>query len=115
MKKHFLPASTSGLHFRGSNVSDARLPVRISVPNTSAEGGDVNRIRIRGIRNDPMSPLEIESGNARPVFPAIQGPPGGGLESRGIEPVRISGIDGDVIDVPVTIENLPPAFAAILG
>src|SRR5215510_6546311 len=115
MKKHFLPASMPGLHFRGPNVSDARLPVRISVPNTSAEGGDVNRIRIRGIRNDPMSPLEIEPGNARPVFPAIEGPPGGGLESRGIEPVRIAGIDGHVIDVPVAVENLAPALATVLG
>ncbi len=62
-----------------------------------------------------MTPLEIEAGDARPMFAAIGRSPDRRFKSRRVENIRIAIIHRYIVHVTVPIQNLPPAFAAIFG
>src|SRR4029077_11895654 len=84
------------------------------MPDTSAERCDVYLIGTQRIGNNPVSPLEVKSGNTRPVQPAVWRPPRRPCEPSRVEHIGVSRINGDVVDVAILVEHLLPALAAIL-
>ncbi len=62
---------SSRAKFRRRDVHCPVLSVYRAMPHTASERGDIDLCRIRGIRNDPMPPLEVKSRNAFPVATTI--------------------------------------------
>ena len=75
-----------------------RIPRRWSVPDAPAERGDVDAFRRRGVGDDSMTPLEVESPDPRPVRTAIGRPPGALVEAAGVERA-CARIKSDVVHV----------------
>src|SRR5581483_1580265 len=70
-----------------------------TVPNTAAKSCDVNLRGILGIRNDAMSPLEIESGYTLPGQTTVARSPSRGFESGRIDDFWIASINRHVVHV----------------
>lgn len=85
------------------------------MPNAASERGDVDFVTILWVRDDPLPPLEVEAGDARPVQSAIGGTPGRRFESSRVNDFWIGWINGDVVNVTVLIEDLLPVCAAVFG
>src|SRR5258705_5248420 len=84
-----------------------------AVPDTSAEGCDVDLIAILRVRNHPLSPLEIESRNACPMQTAVGRAPGGRLEACRVKNLGINWINGNVINVAIFLQYLLPGLASV--
>ena len=63
---------SSRAKFRRRDVHCPVLSVYRAMPHTASERGDIDFCRIRGIRNDPVPPLEAKSRNAVPVGTTIR-------------------------------------------
>src|SRR5947209_10794650 len=84
------------------------------MPDATSKSSDVYKIAICRVGNHPMTPFEIETGNSHPMLPAIYRPPGGGFETRSIKPIWIVGINGHIVNMAVTIQDLSPLLSAVL-
>ena len=98
-----------GLHdiFGGS-----RIPRCGPVPDAPSERGDVDAFRRRGVGDDSMTPLEVESPDPRPVRTAVSRPPGALIEAAGVQRAGPR-IESDVVHVLTRAEDRLPTPARI--
>src|SRR3984957_10386073 len=111
---HLLLRLVPRIEHWGGDVRAPLFPTDRTMPHAPAEGRDVDLIAIQWIGNHSVSPLEVKSGNADPMQPAVCRPPGRRFEASGVDHIRVLRIDGDVVNVAILIEHLLPVLAAIL-
>src|SRR5881296_3089678 len=90
-----------------------RIAVGGPIPDASPERRDVNHGGIPRVRDHAMAPLEVEASNACPGLASISRTPRRRFESAGVKGAWVAGVDGNVVDVLVTGERVPPGLAAI--
>src|ERR1019366_8997994 len=91
----------------------ARVAGFRAIPDTAAEGSDVEHASVQGIGHDAVSPLEVVAGHARPRAAAIQAAPDGRFKAAGEQVRRVGGVRGDVVDVGVAIQCPAPRSAGV--
>src|SRR3954470_6618049 len=84
-----------------------------AVPHTPTKCRDKYLFQIGRIWNHPMSPLEIEARNPRPMFSTIGRAPRRALKAARVQRVRPSRIYRHVVDVLDLLQHVPPGPAPI--
>src|SRR5437660_3416392 len=92
----------SGLEFGRCDIS-ARYAIEWNMPDTSAEGSDVDLGWIFGVGLNAVAPFEVVARDASPVFAPVVRDPGRRFEAGCVKSVWIPRVDGDVVDVTIPV------------
>src|ERR1019366_3984050 len=102
--------------FGGDDVlGRLRVAIRGTVPDTAAEGGDIDHLRVVWVRYHAVTPLEVVAPYPLPGDAAVERAPCGILETAGVERLGVVRVNGNVIDVLIAVQHVLPRTTAIRG